>query len=157
MFFHGIPNFLSVGQTLWCLTYRTTSCFCFTVYWHRMNLTLVGSSPWTGRCTVGTRKFSSSLAYTWPSLSSGCFPSGSPHSSLDSLLLFHWSEGSSDIVLCTNTSEVVCLGHHLAWTLHTRVSGHATSVPTVWMPPKINSKAQGHLWLEWKKKLRYAP
>ena len=48
------------------------------IYWHRMDLTLVGSSPSTGRCTGATRKFSSS-ACTLPSLSSGHFPSGSPH------------------------------------------------------------------------------
>ena len=100
------------------------------IYWHRMDLTLVGSSPSTGRCAGATRKFSSS-ACTWRSLSSGHFPSGSPHRSLDGLLSFRGSEGSSDVVLCTNTAEVVCQGRHLARAQHIRVSGRVTSVPTV--------------------------
>ena len=36
------------------------------------------------------------------------FPSGSPHKSLDGLLLsFRGSEGSSDVFFCTNMAEVV--------------------------------------------------
>ena len=47
MFFHRMPSFLSVGRTLW---YRTTRCFCFTVHWHRIDLTFVCSSPYAGTC-----------------------------------------------------------------------------------------------------------
>ena len=109
-----LQNIISVGWTPGCLVYRTTSCFCFMVYWHWMDLTLVGSSPSTGRCTGTTWKFSSSLACTWPLLSSGRFPSGSPHSSHDSLFLsFHGSEGSSDVVLCTVWSSLSRTPSHL--------------------------------------------
>ena len=118
-FFHEIPKFLLVGWTLWCLVYRTTSCFCFTVYWHRMDLTLVGSSPSTGGCTGATKKFYSSSVCAWPSLSSRHFPSGSPHRLLDSLLLsFRGSEGSSNVVLCPVWSS-------LSWTPSRLRSIHA--------------------------------
>ena len=58
--------------------------------------------------------------------------SGSPHRSLDNLLLtFRGSEGISDVLLCTSTAEVVCHGHHFAHAQHTHVSGCATSAPTI--------------------------
>ena len=47
--------------------------------------------------------------------------SGSPHRSLDHLLTFHGSEGSSDVFHCTNKAEVVCKGRHFARAKHTNV------------------------------------
>ena len=61
MFFRGKPNFLSVGQTPW---YRTTRCFCYTVDWHQIHLTFVGSSP-SADNLVRTLAFSLSSC-VWP-------------------------------------------------------------------------------------------
>ena len=48
--------------------------------------------------------------------------SGSPHMSLDRLLTFRGSEGSSGIILCNNnTAEVVCQGRYFARAKHTDV------------------------------------
>ena len=75
--------------------------------------------------------------------------SGSPHRSLDRLLpTFRGSKRSSNIVLCTNTAEVVCQGRHLACAQHTGVGGRVTSAPTIYAPPKVNSKAHWRLQLE---------
>ena len=65
------------------------------------------------------------------------------HRSLDGLLSFRGSEGSSDVVLCTNTAEVVCQGRHLARAQHIRVSGRVTSVPTVQACLKLIPKPMG--------------
>ena len=54
--------------------------------------------------------------------------SGSPHRSLDCLLAFHGSEGSSEIV-CNNTAEVVCRGHCL--TRAQSAHANATFAPTI--------------------------
>ena len=117
MFFHGMPNILSVRQTLWCLMYRTmsTCCFFFMVYWYRTDLTLVVSSP-AGTSIV----FVSFFLHAWPLVSSRRFL-GLPKGRLAiRLLTFHGSEGSS-VILCNNTAEVVCQGRYFAHAQHTDV------------------------------------
>ena len=49
-----------------------------------------------------------------------------PKRLLGSLLSLHGSEGSSNVVLCTNTAEVDCQGRHLTRAQHTCMSGRTT-------------------------------
>ena len=62
-----------VGRTPW---YRTMCCFCFTVHWHRIDFTFVGSSPSADTC--GATWTSSLSSCVWPLLSSGRFYRVSP-------------------------------------------------------------------------------
>ena len=80
--------------------YRTMHCFCFTVHWHQIDLTFVGSLPSAGTCRA-TWTFSLSSC-VWPLLFElAPFPGLPIYRSLDRLLTFHGSEGSNDVVLST--------------------------------------------------------
>ena len=64
--------------------------------------------------------------------------------------MFSGSQGSSDIVLCTNTAEVVCQGCHLVHAQHMcmYVNRCSISTPTMEVPSKNSFQSQGHLQLE---------
>ena len=80
--------------------YRTTHCFCFRCTWHHIDLTFAGSLPSAGTCRA---MWTFSLCCCiWPLLFElAPFPGLPIYRSLDCLLIFHGSEGSNDIVLCT--------------------------------------------------------
>ena len=88
-----LPQFSGTNSVV-----QNSALLCFTVHWHRIDLTFVGSSPPAGTC--GATWMFLLPSCIWPLLLSGRF-SGSFHRSLDRLLTFSGSEGSSNVVLCT--------------------------------------------------------
>ena len=120
MFLRGMLNFLSVGRTPWCLAYKTTRFFCFSVYWRRMDFTLT-SLLTMYKCrlnilelpVVGQRlAITFQWALSWP-----------PYRTLYRLLPTFGRcrlKQSSDVVFYTKAAEVNLQGRYLARSKHTR-------------------------------------